>query len=451
TPILVDRLQLKFPSGLAVANILRALTDPELLRQSVARLFGGMALGIAGGIGAAKTALLGAIDLSTSTFGAGMIVGARIGVAALAGGLFSWALIPYFVSIGWLKPGEPFRKITFLIALGMIMGAALIDVSLILFRAYRRARQVAAKPVEQEDWKRTNIRRLIAWVVFWGVAIVIMGSQVLHQPVGYLVMAVLLVFVFAMVNGISVGIVDSNPISSAFVVTVILMAAVGLKDPTIGLMAATVLLVSTSEACDMQQDRSTGWRLGTNRTIQFRFQVAGIVMGAIMAVVFAQLFLSAYPVLLLDQTALPANQQPERWTSAMTYKFVGVLRSLTDDKPYQRTAIWIGIAIGFATELLRKLIKASPRYQRFTKSGRVGFSTDFVLDAVVLPSPYASSFGGFVNLMTSTWFAAGGALASFVNSLPKRKDARDALPEDMSTTSLVGGGLIAGDALAALG
>src|SRR5437762_12100257 len=33
TPILVDRLQLTFPSGLAVANILRALTDPVLLRQ----------------------------------------------------------------------------------------------------------------------------------------------------------------------------------------------------------------------------------------------------------------------------------------------------------------------------------------------------------------------------------------------------------------------------------
>ena len=208
TPILVDRLQLKFPSGLAVANILRALTDPELLRQSVARLFGGMALGIAGGIGAAKTAFLGAIDLSTSTFGAGMIVGARIGLAALAGGLLSWAMIPYFISIGWLQPGEPFRKITFLIALGMIMGAALIDVSLILFRAYRRARQRGAKVVEQEDWKRTNMRRLVAWVIFWGLAIIVVGSQVLNQPVGYLAMAVVLVFIFAMVNGISVA----NPI-----------------------------------------------------------------------------------------------------------------------------------------------------------------------------------------------------------------------------------------------
>ena len=452
TPILVDRLQLTFPSGLAVANILRALTDPVLLRQSVTRLFGGMALGIAGGIGAAKTAFLGAIDLSTSTFGAGMIVGARIGIAAIVGGLVSWAMVPYFVSIGWLKAGEPFRKITFLIALGMIMGAALIDVSLILFRAYRRARErTGAKPIEQEDWKRINMRMLIVWVVFWGIGIVVTGSQVLHQPVGYLVFAVLLVFVFAMVNGISVGMVDQNPISSAFVVTVILMAAIGLQDPTIGLMAATVLLVSTAEACDMQQDRSTGWRLGTNRIIQFRFQVAGIVMGAIMAVVFAKLFMSAYPVLLLDQTTLPADQQPDRWTSAMTYKFVGALRSLTEDKPYQRTAIWVGVAIGFATELLRKIIKSRGAYQRFVKAGKVGFSTDFLLDAVVLPSPYASSFGGFVNLLTSAWFAAGGVFASFVNSLPRDKDKAPALPEDMSTTSLVGGGLIAGDALAALG
>jgi uncharacterized oligopeptide transporter (OPT) family protein len=454
TPILVDRLKLTFPSGLAVANILRALTDPVLLKQSVSRLFGGMALGIAGGIGAAKTAVLGAIDLSTSTFGAGMIVGARIGIAALVGGLVGWALIPYFISIGWLKAGEPFRKITFLIALGLIMGAALVDVSQILWRAWKQSRAAANAPkVEEEDWKKTNMGRLIAWVVFWGVAIVVVGSQMLNVPAGYLTFAVLLTFVFAMVNGISTGMVDSNPISSAFVVTVVLMAAFGLKDPIVGLLAATVLLVATSEAVDMQQDRSTGWRLGTNRVIQFRFQVAGIVMGAIMAVVFAKLFMTAYPVLNLDQTVLAADQQPEKWTSAMTYKFVGALRSLTDDKPYQRTAIWIGVAIGLVTQLLRQWIKANQRYQQWIAGSRAGFATDFALDAAILPSPYASSFGGFVNLPTSTWFAAGGVFASVVDTFVKRQEngnGKSALPSDMSSTSLVGGGLIAGDALAAL-
>ena len=228
------------------------------------------------------------------------------------------------------------------------------------------------------------------------------------------------------------------------------MATAGLTDPTIGLMCGAILLITCNSAVDMQQDRSTGWRLGTNRVIQFRYQVAGILMGAIMGVVFAKLFMAAYPVLNLDQTVMKAADQPANWSAAMTYKFVGVLRSLTDPKPYQMTAIWLGVGLGFAIEAARKIIKASAGYQEFAKRGKGGFATDFVIDVIVLPSPYAFSFGGFVNLGTSMWFGAGGIVASLYNTLAPRK-AGDDLPEDMSSTSLVGGGFIAGDALAALG
>jgi hypothetical protein len=71
---------------------------------------------------------------------------------------------------------------------------------------------------------------------------------------------------------------------------------------------------------------------------------------------------------------------------------------------------------------------------------------------VLLPSPYASSFGGFVNLPTSAWFAAGSVISEITEWLLKRvhKGTRGALPSDMSITSLVGGGFIAGDAIAAL-
>ena len=140
TPILVDRMQLVFPSGLAVANILRALTDPVLLRRSVGLLASGVATGLVGGVGAAKIALLGTIELSTSTFGAGMVVGARIGLATIVGGLVGVILKPYFLSIGWLQPGDPARKIMFLIALGWIMGAAIVDMALISYRAVKRWR-----------------------------------------------------------------------------------------------------------------------------------------------------------------------------------------------------------------------------------------------------------------------------------------------------------------------
>ena len=429
TPLLVDRMQLPYPSGFAVA--------------------GG---GIAGGIAAGRVAFLGAIELSPSTLGVGLIVGARIGIPAITSGLLFWALVPHFVSIGWLQEGEPFRKIAFLIALGLIMGAAILDIAIVLKEAASRLRRGEVPP-PQAEWKRVNTARLVAWVAFWGAGVVLTGHFVLGQPVGFLAFAVALVFVFAVVNGISQGISDSNPISSAFVVSVVLMAALGLKDPIVGLMAGTILLVFPSIARDMQQDRSTGWRLGTNRVHQFRYQVAGVLMGAILAVGFATLFMKAYPVLLLDQTVMKAGEQPAEWSSAMTYKFVGVLRSLTDDQPHQRTAILLGIAIGFAFQVARKLLKASARWQRFIASGRKGFVADFLVDAVFLPSPYASSFGGFVNLHTSLWFGGGGILSSFLNTVfnPRPKPGAKAMPEDMSTTSLVGGGLIAGDSLAALG
>jgi uncharacterized oligopeptide transporter (OPT) family protein len=196
-------------------------------------------------------------------------------------------------------------------------------------------------------------------------------------------------------------------------------------------MAGAVLLISTSVACDMQQDRSTGWRLGTPRVLQFRYQVLGILVGAVLAVVFARVFMEAYPVLVQDQTVMKAGQQPEQWSSAMTYKFVGVLRSLTEDRPHQKTAILLGVAIGFVVEVARKRLR--PR--------------SFVVDAILLPSPYAVSFGGFVNLPTSLWLGAGGVAASLVDARTK-KDSE--VPPDMSGTSLFGGGLIAGDALAAL-
>ena len=452
TPILVDRMQLTFPSGLAVANILRALTDPELLKRSVNKLGTGIGIGIATGIAGPKIALLNAIEFSASTFGAGMVVGARIGIPAIWGGLIGFALVPYFISIGWLQPGDPFRKITFLIALGTIMGAAVIDVTLVLWEAAKRLKGRGEPAAEAPDWKRVNTRKLLAWVAAWGVGVVLAGHYVLAQPVGFLVLAIALVFVFAMVNGISVGVSDSNPISSAFVVSVVIMAALGLKDPIVGLMAGAILLISTSTASDMQQDRSTGWRLGTNRVMQFRYQVAGILMGAIMGIVFAKLFMSAYPVLLQDQTVMKASEQPANWSAAMTYKFVGVLRSLTRPQPGQIPAIWVGIAIGFAIQLARKLVKRAQGYQRFVASGRAGFATDFAIDCFLLPSPYALSFGGFVNLNTSGWFAAGGVASSAFNTVFKPKPGEGgAVPEDMSSTSLFGGGLIAGDALAALG
>jgi hypothetical protein len=214
--------------------------------------------------------------------------------------------------------------------------------------------------------------------------------------------------------------------------------------------------LATSEGGDMQQDRSTGWRLGTNRIIQFRYQVVGIAAGAVLTVGLAKLFMSAYPVLTQDQFANPNLPGAEKWQSAYTFKIVGALQGMTKDQPEVMSALRLGVALGLLIETTRKLVKSRKRYMRFSGNSRFGNAIDFLLDAVFLPCPYAYAFGGFVEFRSVLWWGIGGVSASLWETLrtrpaPRRTEPGGAsLPEDMSTTSLVGGGFIAGDALAAL-
>ena len=73
----------------------------------------------------------------------------------------------------------------------------------------------------------------------------------------------------------------------------------------------------------------------------------------------------------------------------------------------------------------------------------------WIADAVLLPSPYAYALGTFIELPTALWWGSGGIVSSVWNTLGRRRGraATDELPADMSTTSLVGGGLIAGESL----
>jgi hypothetical protein len=116
----------------------------------------------------------------------------------------------------------------------------------------------------------------------------------------------------------------------------------------------------------------------------------------------------------------------------------------------------LGLGAGLVIEIIRKLVKNSERWKAFVKNSRTGRVTDFLFDAVFVSSPYASSFGGFVELSIVWWWAAGGVAGSLFQTYEDKRRLRTPkpgaveLPADMSTVSLVGGGMIAGEALASL-
>jgi uncharacterized oligopeptide transporter (OPT) family protein len=452
TPILVDRMKLDYPSGLAVANILRALTDKVLLKRSIGSLATGGALGAVGGWLIDKVPFIAATGLSMSNVGGGMIVGSRVTIPAFVFASIGFGLTPWLRAHGWLGAHEPFRRIGFLVGLAGIMGAAVVDLTLIGRQALGRAReQSAATAPAPAERKGLGLGTLVAWVLFWAVATLLVATQLLHQPASYILFGLALSLLFVFINGISTGVSDQNPISSAFVVSVLLMSALGLRNPVVALMAATILLICSSVGVDMQQDRSTGWRLGTDRRIQFYYQVLGIGMGAVLCVVLARVFMSAYPVLTINSFDHP-EARVGQWQSAMTYKFVGAIRGLGRLQQTQLVALEIGFVLGFVIEVLRKIVRRHPRYLAFVERSSTGKAVSWLTDAVLLPSPYAYSLGTFVEFPTAVWWGAGGVLSSVWNSVtrkqgPADRGGADELPADMTTTSLVGGGLIAGESL----
>src|SRR5437667_5323421 len=105
--------------------------------------------------------------------------------------------------------------------------------------------------------------------------------------------------------------------------------------------------------------------------------------------------MTACPLLKMDQFTNQNVEGTQKWQSAMTFKMVGALKGITNPKPHVITALRLGIILGLLIDIARKLIKRIPSYKRFAAKSMTGKTTDFFLDAVLLPSPYASSFGGF--------------------------------------------------------
>ena len=100
TPILVDRLQLDTRRATPSPTSCARSPTRGCSRRSIGKLGGGTAAGIARGgvVSSSRSPFVGAIGVSASTIGAGIIVGSRIAVPALVMGGIGALLTPYLRS-----------------------------------------------------------------------------------------------------------------------------------------------------------------------------------------------------------------------------------------------------------------------------------------------------------------------------------------------------------------
>jgi putative OPT family oligopeptide transporter len=407
---MINREQLRFPSGTAAAETLRSLHATVTGAVQKAR-----ALGVAGLVGAVvawvrdgtflfmpwnmpssvpfgKLAILGTPlrtltmqwDLGLVMIGAGAIMGFRVAWSMLLGAVVNYlVLAPIMIHRGVIVAGDPqagiaFRDIT---RWSLWAGASMMVVASfvpLFFQGKTIGRALAGltRMGRGGDRKTQDLLASIevpnSW--FWaffipaGAALVWMQHHYWQISVPMGVLSVLLTFVLSVVACRATGETDTTPVGALGKVTQLTYGALAPSNMTTNIMTASVTANASGCAADLLTDLKSGYLLGANARKQFIAQMAGILPGAIVVGL-------AWNVLVPNAEVLGGDKFPA--PAAMVWKGVAEFLSLGVGSlhPTARIAAVCGALLGLILPLLER---AFPKKKKFIPNP-IGLGLSFVV------------------------------------------------------------------------
>lgn len=466
---LIVEQNLKFPEGLATAEVLKVGNDPSLgvkglgLAAGAAALFKLATSGLRfapetfalSGYAAGRAPVFFGLNLSPALLGVGYVCGLNVGTLMLIGGLLAyWVLIPLY---GFYAPDWNPALAAKLVGLsaedaaGTLRGAQIryVGVGAMLtgaiwslwtlrnslvsgVRSGLAATRAGGGPVPETE------RDLPMSLILIGIVLFVLPLFALYYSIVgsfgiALTMAVIMIvagFVFSSVSGYMAGLVGSsnNPVSGITICTILFASLVLLwflgPGSTVGPVAAIMIGAVTCSAAavagDNLQDLKAGQIIGaTPWRQQVMLGIGAISSAAVMAPVL-NLLLHAYGI---GTPAYPgatplAAPQANLMASVAKGIFGGGL-------PW--AMIGLGGAVGVVVILCDLWLKARNAAWR----------------APVL----AVAIGIYLPLDLTTPIFAGGVIAELADRWHRRRDPRVDLETTRQAGFLVAAGLIAGEAL----
>jgi len=450
---LINIEQLRFPSGIAAAETLRALHA-----KSSRGLRAAKALGLAGLIAAIDKVWaegLSTISASLERFSseavltdlqkwllgshyaawagrtvifswdfiflaAGAIVGMRVCATVLISGTLCWAVVvPILQSNGFIE-GTGFAAIvqwTLWFGSSCMVAAGLLSF-LLNWRTALRAfddlgQMLAFRPAIASEPSR--IEAPMSWFAIGQlvslVALAWLGHVSFGMPVWQSVIAVVLAFWLALVACRVTGETDTTPVGAMGKVTQLAFGAMSPGNVNVNLMSANITAGAATSSADLLTDLKSGYLLGANPRQQFLAQFSGIFVGTIISVLTFAVLVPDAQVLGTDQFPAPAAQT---WSAVA----IALGRGLSSLEPVKLWLILAGGVVGVVFTLAPALF---PKYQEY------------------LPSASALGLAWVFNWYYGLLFFLGALIAILV----ERRNAR--LAEEL--TLPVASGVIAGGSL----
>lgn len=348
-PLLNDE-SLRFPEGQAISEVLK-LKEKQVLGFKEMLVGGGVAALIeflqstqvmfAGGLKffVKGASLLGfGLGLSPALIGAGYIVGIRVGLSLLLGGILSYLIVLPSISHGVGLLGNPseifdsqFAMSMRYVGVGAMLFAAVITLLKLIKPLYHNIIKTLGAvnrehflPVHDQDLsKKTVFFGVFACLIILGLlfshlfALPVLGFSTLASGVGIiasLVFVLIVGFIVAIVCGYFSGLVgvSASPGSSVLIGSLILAALLthgifvlqGFKftaDETLIGEAITILIASAimQIACianDTMQDLKVGQVIGANPRKQQIMLIFGVVIASLIVPLVMQILYKAYGI-----------------------------------------------------------------------------------------------------------------------------------------------------------
>jgi putative OPT family oligopeptide transporter len=392
--------QLRFPSGIAAAETLRALHA-----KSARGLRAAKALGFAGLIAAIDKVWaegLSTISASLERFSsealltdlqkwllgshyaawagrtvifswdfiflaAGAIVGMRVCLTVLISGTLCWAVVVPILQSNGVIEGAGFAAIvqwTLWFGSSCMVTAGLLSF-LLSWRTAMRAfddlgQMFAFRPAIASE--PSCIEAPMSWFaagqVVSLVALAWLGHVSFGMPVWQSVIAVVLAFWLALVACRVTGETDTTPVGAMGKVTQLAFGAMSPGNVNINLMSANITAGAATSSADLLTDLKSGYLLGANPRQQFLAQFSGIFVGTIISVLTFAVLVPDAQVLGTDQFPAPAAQT---WSAVA----IALGRGLSSLEPVKLWLILAGGVVGVVLTLAPALL---PKYQDYLPS-----------------------------------------------------------------------------------
>ena len=379
--------QLRFPSGIAAGETLRALhaTGEKGLRAAKALGIAGVAAMVSQVWTDGLTIVsqrLKPFEISTwvdflnrRLFGetwmnrtvmfswdpifiaAGAIVGMRVGLSMILGAVTCWMIFVPLIQahVPTLDGVSGYRDLvqwTLWGGTACMVTSGLLSVGLQWRSAVRAFESLGAMFFRKSDKKLSHMDKIetpISWFLVGQVVSLVGLAWLAHETFAMAywesILAVLLTFALALVACRVTGETDTTPVGAMGKIMQLTFGTINPGNMNVNLMSASITAGAAGSSADLLTDLKSGYMLGANPRKQFLAQFSGIFIGTVVTVL-------AFSVLVPDAKSLGTDQFPA--PAAQTWKGVALAmgEGISSLHPVKVWSIVIGGLVGIILPLL---------------------------------------------------------------------------------------------------